>query len=111
MLNTLFCNMDIKFIGSLASAKAILYYITDYITKTPLKAHIAYAALKAAKEKVQHLFHILSSPLAIGKSMLVKSTNGIIAKQELSGPQVASYLLGNRDRYTLLISMFILACI
>ncbi|KAJ3722189.1 hypothetical protein C8R42DRAFT_537100, partial [Lentinula raphanica] len=35
------CNIDIKFIGSGASAKAVMYYITDYITKSQLKAHVA----------------------------------------------------------------------
>lgn len=44
------CNMDIKFIGSGVSAKAILYYITDYITKSQLKLHVAYAALDALTE-------------------------------------------------------------
>ena len=53
MIQSLRCNMDVKFIGSGGSAKAILYYITDYITKTPLKAHVAYTALKVAKEKAE----------------------------------------------------------
>ena len=44
--------MDIKFIGSEAAAKAVLYYITDYITKTQLKAHVAYAALNLAVHKL-----------------------------------------------------------
>jgi hypothetical protein len=48
ILSAIRCNMDIKFIGSGASAKAILYYITDYISKTQLKAHVAYAALELA---------------------------------------------------------------
>lgn len=41
-------NMDIKFVGSGASTKAILYYITDYITKSQLKTHVACAALELA---------------------------------------------------------------
>ena len=48
ILDCIRCNMDIKFVGSGASAKAILYYITDYITKTQLKTHVAYAALELA---------------------------------------------------------------
>ena len=44
--------MGIKFIGSGASAKAILYYITDYITKSQLGAHVAYAALEPAVGKL-----------------------------------------------------------
>ena len=92
--------MDIKFIGSGASAKAILYYITDYITKTPLKAHVAYAALKTAKEKIEKTVPNLMASASTGKSVLVKCANSLIARQELSGPQVASYLLGNGDNYT-----------
>ena len=44
--------MDIKFVGSGESAKAILYYITDYISKAQLKAHVAYAALKLVVTKL-----------------------------------------------------------
>lgn len=45
--------MDIKFIGSGASAKAVMYYITDYITKSELKTHVAYAALEFAVKKLE----------------------------------------------------------
>ncbi|TFY51291.1 hypothetical protein EVG20_g11068, partial [Dentipellis fragilis] len=48
ILTAMRCNMDIQFVTSGASAKAILHYITDYITKSELKAHIAYAALERA---------------------------------------------------------------
>jgi hypothetical protein len=46
------CNMDIKFIGSGASAKGILYYITDYITKSQLKTHVAFSMLELAVKKL-----------------------------------------------------------
>ncbi|KAJ7494047.1 hypothetical protein FB451DRAFT_957679, partial [Mycena latifolia] len=42
------CNMDIKFIGSGGSAKGILYYITDYITQSQLKTHVACSMLELA---------------------------------------------------------------
>jgi hypothetical protein len=41
MIGGFSCNMDVKFIGFEVSAKAILYYISDYITKTLLKTHVA----------------------------------------------------------------------
>jgi hypothetical protein len=44
--------MDIKFIGSGASAKEILYYITDYITKSQLKTHAAFSMLELAVKKL-----------------------------------------------------------
>lgn len=77
--------MDIKFIGSGASAKAILYYITDYITKSPLKAYIAYTALKTAKQKMQNGEYTRVDSFASGKTVFVKCVNALIAKQELSG--------------------------
>ncbi|EGN91762.1 hypothetical protein SERLA73DRAFT_66874, partial [Serpula lacrymans var. lacrymans S7.3] len=40
------CNMDIKYIGSGQAAKALVYYITDYITKSSLPVHIGFDALK-----------------------------------------------------------------
>jgi hypothetical protein len=52
ILQAIQCKVDIKFIGSGTSAKAILYYITNYITKSPLKTHIAYAALELAVTKL-----------------------------------------------------------
>ena len=52
ILEAVRCNMDIKFIGSGTSAKAILYYITDYNTKSQLKTQVAFAALELA---IRHL--------------------------------------------------------
>lgn len=42
------CNMDIKFIGSGPAAKALVYYITDYITKNNLHIHAGLQMLQAA---------------------------------------------------------------
>ncbi|KAJ7835748.1 hypothetical protein B0H14DRAFT_2363227 [Mycena olivaceomarginata] len=44
--------MDIKIIGSGASAKGIPYYITDYITKSQLKTRVVFAMLELAVEKL-----------------------------------------------------------
>lgn len=52
IIKTMCCNMDIKFIGSGVLAKAILYYITDYITKSQLKLHVAFVALKHGIQKI-----------------------------------------------------------
>lgn len=48
ILEAVHCNIDIKFICSGAAEKAMIFYITDYITKSELKAHITYAALDLA---------------------------------------------------------------
>jgi hypothetical protein len=39
-------NMDIKFIWSGSDAKALVYYITDYVTKTSLSFHDTFALVQ-----------------------------------------------------------------
>lgn len=51
------CNMDIKFIGSGPAAKALVYYITDYITKDSLSVHLGLVAIHSAIKKTQTLYH------------------------------------------------------
>jgi hypothetical protein len=45
------CNMDITYIGSGEAAKALVYYISDYITKITLATHIGLEALAYAIEQ------------------------------------------------------------
>ena len=99
------CNMDIKFIGSGQSAKAILYYITNYVSKSQLKMHVVYNALQTAIRKLQ-------TPLPEDRSladmsfkdqariMLRKAANAIVSMQELSAQQVALYAIRGADNYT-----------
>ncbi|KAG1887028.1 hypothetical protein F4604DRAFT_1571508, partial [Suillus subluteus] len=100
MLEAVHCNMDIKFIGSGASAKAILYYITGYITKSQLKAHVAYATLDMARQKLSE-FDPADNELTIhAKELIRKSAHTMISHQELSSQQVAAYLMDFGDHYT-----------
>ncbi|KZO95862.1 hypothetical protein CALVIDRAFT_545813 [Calocera viscosa TUFC12733] len=100
ILEAVRCNMDIKFIGSGPKAKAVLYYITDYITKSPLKVHVAYAALRWAVRQMEALEGEGSTGLVRSKRMLQKCAHSMIANQELSAAQVAAYMSGNGDHYT-----------
>jgi hypothetical protein len=42
------CNMDLKYIGSGEAAKALIYYVTDYITTANLATHVGLQALAYA---------------------------------------------------------------
>ncbi|PPQ81895.1 hypothetical protein CVT24_009316 [Panaeolus cyanescens] len=94
------CNMDIKFIGSGTCAKALLYYITDYITKSPLKAHVAFSALETAIDRIGRLNEDLSVLFDPSKVLLHKSAFSLLSRQELSAQQVAMALLKLNDHYT-----------
>ncbi|KAI0038797.1 hypothetical protein FA95DRAFT_1479174, partial [Auriscalpium vulgare] len=94
------CNMDIKFIGTGASAKAVLHYITDYITKSQLKTHVAYAALELAVSKLASYNPVTDDIAMRGKKLLQKCAYAMLAKQELSAQQVCSYLMDLEDHFT-----------
>ena len=100
ILQAIRCNMDIKFIGSGDAAKAALYYITDYVTKSQLTTQVAYGTLLGAVRKLQQeTSSIDMSPPAQAKRLLIKCANSLISKQELSAAQVASYVMGYGDSY------------
>ncbi|KIL63478.1 hypothetical protein M378DRAFT_45502, partial [Amanita muscaria Koide BX008] len=100
ILTAVRCNMDIKFIASGESAKAILYYITDYISKAQLKAHVAYAALELAVRKLGQ-YNAFDDEITLrAKHMLQKCAHAMISHQELSSQQVMSYLLELEDHFT-----------
>ena len=95
------CNMDIKYIGSGEAAKALIYYVTDYITKESLATHIGLGALAYAIQQNEIKYHSDNdTPKSIkGKSLFIKTVNAMMARQELSHQQVLSYLIGRGDVY------------
>ena len=94
------CNIDLKFIGSGGSAKAILFYITDYIAKNQLKGYIAYALLEHGVQKIEMLDSCSNDIKIQGKQLLQKCAHALISQQELSSQQVMSYLLDYEDHFT-----------
>ncbi|KAJ7842470.1 hypothetical protein B0H14DRAFT_2297674, partial [Mycena olivaceomarginata] len=93
-------NMDIKFVGSGVSAKGILYYITDYITKSQLKTHVAFAMLELAVKKLKDFDPQEDEMTTRAKKLLQKCAYAMISQQELSAQQVALYLLDFEDHFT-----------
>ncbi|THU94167.1 hypothetical protein K435DRAFT_668842, partial [Dendrothele bispora CBS 962.96] len=100
ILSALRCNMDIKFIGSGTSAKAILYYVSDYITKSQLKAHVAFGALDAAVQRLGSYSVQHETIAERGKRLLNRCAYTMLSHQELSAQQVAAYLMGYGDYYS-----------
>ena len=96
-------NMDIKFIYSGSDAKALVYYITDYVTKTNLSFHDTFSlVLKAVKSMEKSPLGGADSMSAEEKSrrLVLRCYNTLASQQELSGMQVASYLMGWPNHYT-----------
>ncbi|KAF8439786.1 hypothetical protein L210DRAFT_867443 [Boletus edulis BED1] len=94
--------MDIKFVGSGPAAKALVYYITDYITKSDVKLHTGVHTLQAALKSHAQKFHddsTASQPFR-DRNLVTKCINSLMGRQEISHQQVMSYLVGGGDHYT-----------
>ncbi|KAI0335960.1 hypothetical protein GY45DRAFT_1227236, partial [Cubamyces sp. BRFM 1775] len=100
ILEALRCNMDIQYIGTGEDAKAVIYYITDYITKSPLKAHVAYAALEVALKRLHGEPGEAVADADRARRLLQRTAFSILSNQELSAQQVASYLMDYEDHFT-----------
>ncbi|KAL0563379.1 hypothetical protein V5O48_018689, partial [Marasmius crinis-equi] len=100
MLEAIRCNMDIKFISSGASAKAMMYYITDYITKSQLKTQVAYDAVELTIKQLSEANYNEKVGDARAQKVLNSCAYRLTSHQELSGQEVAMYLLGHEDHYT-----------
>ena len=95
-------NMDIKFIWSGSDAKALVYYITDYVTKMSLSFHDTLALVQRSVVSLNNLWDQTDKESAIEKSrkLVLRCYNTLASQQELSGVQVASYLMNWDDHYT-----------
>lgn len=95
-------NMDIKFIWSGNDAKALVYYITDYVTKSSLAFYDMFSLAQEGIKSIEQHKVANDSDNAVEKSrkLVLRCYNMIASQQELSGVQVASYLMNYGDHYT-----------
>lgn len=94
------CNMDIKYIGSGEAAKALVFYITDYITKSSLATHIGLGALAYAIRQNDMKFDGVLAPRDVrNRSLFNKTVNAMMARHEMSHQQILSYMIGGGDHY------------
>ncbi|CAF4773923.1 unnamed protein product, partial [Rotaria sp. Silwood2] len=95
-------NMDIKFIWSGNDAKALIYYITDYVAKMTLSFHDTFALVQKSITSIIDSSHQTDRESAIEKSrkFVLRCYDTLASQQELSGVYVASYLMNWDDHYT-----------
>ncbi|KIK16143.1 hypothetical protein PISMIDRAFT_30929 [Pisolithus microcarpus 441] len=80
------CNMDIKYIGSGPATKALVYYVSDYITKSDLKVNVGLESLHTALRSHEDRFEgdQSSSTQFREKNLLTKSINAMMGRHEIS---------------------------
>ncbi|KAF6761072.1 hypothetical protein DFP72DRAFT_804062, partial [Ephemerocybe angulata] len=96
------CNTDARCLLSGTSVKAVVGYVTDYITKSWLKTHQVFQALHDSFSRNEA---VLSQPNEDrpgngARKMLTKLVNALSSKMEIGAPMAALYLLRHPDHYT-----------
>ena len=94
------CNTDVTSLSSGTSIKAIVLYISDYVTKLTLKTHQIFSSTYDVFQKNPDLFTDDHKPHEAGRSLVLKVVNSLSTKLEIGSPMASLYLLGNKDHYT-----------
>ena len=94
------CNTDVTSLSSGTSIKAIVLYISDYVTKLTLKTHQIFSSTYDVFQKNPDLFTDDHKPHEAGRSLVLKVVNSLSTKLEIGSPMASLYLLGNNDHYT-----------
>jgi hypothetical protein len=96
------CNTDMTCLLSGTAVKAVLGYITDYITKGWLKTHQVFSTMYDAFSRDLHTGadNEEVKPGNSARRMIVRIVNSLSAKMEIGAPMAALYLLQNPDHYT-----------
>ncbi|KAI0753906.1 hypothetical protein BC629DRAFT_1663000 [Irpex lacteus] len=94
------CNSDVTCLLSGTMVRAVIAYVTDYVTKSSLKTHTMFEVIDATFDASAAT---MSGPLSTeeyARKLLVRIVNGLTAKTEIGGPMACAYLLGQPDHYT-----------
>ena len=94
------CNTDVTSLLSGTSIKAIVLYISDYVTKLSLKTHQIFSSAYDVFQRNPDLLSDDHKPHEAGRSLVLKIVNSLSTKLEIGSPMASLYLLGNDDHYT-----------
>lgn len=94
-------NSDFSCLLSGTQVKAIVAYVTDYITKNGLTTHTFFEVVRAVLDRNTEMLNEAGSDRdRVARSIIVKIVNALSAASEIGGPAVCAYLLGQPDHYT-----------
>jgi hypothetical protein len=94
------CNSDVTSLLSGTAIKAIVAYVTDYISKPGLKTYTIFDTIRTVFDRNSELLGGSLKRQEKARSLITKIINALTAKIEIGGPMAALYLLGNPDHYT-----------
>ena len=92
------CNTDITCLLSGTAIKAVVMYVSDYITKTSLKTHTIFDSIRSVFHKNSEMIGGTLPMKEKARMIMTKIVNVISAKMEMGAPMISMYLLGTLHR-------------
>ena len=94
------CNTDVTSLKSGTAIKAVIMYVTDYITKSSLRTHVMFDIIRYTYQKNNELLGGTEARHEKARRLITKMVNNISANMETGSPMAAMYVLKNPDHYT-----------
>ena len=94
------CNTDVTSLLSGTAIKAIVAYISDYISKPGLKTYSMFDTIRSVFDRNSEILGSSMTTKDKARKLITKITNALTAKLEIGGPMASLYLLGHKDHYT-----------
>ncbi|KAI4294442.1 hypothetical protein K525DRAFT_153172, partial [Schizophyllum commune Loenen D] len=92
-------NTDTTSLQSGTSMKAVILYVSDYITKCSLKTYHIMSCIKAVFERNAPTFEGSKKDGASARKLMMQMVNALAPRMEIGSPMAASYILGMPDHY------------
>ena len=93
-------NSDVTSLLSGTAIKAIVAYISDYITKPGLKTYSIFDVIKSIFDKNSEMIGGNLKQREKVRKIFTQIVNSLTSKMEIGGPMASLYILGNPDHYT-----------
>ena len=95
------CNSDITSLLSGTAIKAVVAYVSDYVTKPSLKTYSIFDTIRSVFDRNSEMIGSASiKRKEKARILMTKIVNSLTAKMEIGSPMASLYLLGNPDHYT-----------
>ena len=94
------CNTDVTSLLSGTAVKAIVAYISDYISKTPLKTYVVFDTIQCIFNRNSELIGGSMDHQEKARKIMTQIVNSLTSKLEIGAPLASLYLLQQPDHYT-----------
>ena len=94
------CNTDVTSLLSGTAIKAIVAYISDYVTKPGLKTYTVFDVIRSIFDRNSEMLSGSLERKEKARRLITQIVNSLTSKMEIGGLMASLYLLGNPDHYT-----------